>query len=58
MCAWLSSFLLNAFVSLVKRLIAIRIVRFARSAWDVLTCFGAGLPVTFSVRVPTQSDGL
>jgi hypothetical protein len=31
MCAWFSSFLLNAFVSRVKRRIAIRIVRFCRS---------------------------
>jgi len=32
MCAWFSSFLLKAFASRVNRRIAIRIVRFARSA--------------------------
>ena len=45
MCAWFFGFFENAFVSRVNRRIAIRIVRFARSAYDVPMCFGSGLPV-------------
>lgn len=39
----------KAFVRRVHRM-DIRIVRFCRSANDVLTCFGSGLPMTFSYR--------
>ena len=51
--------MLNALVNRVNRRIAIRIVRFARSTYDVLTYFGsAGLPVTLFLRVPTYSEEL
>ena len=36
MCAWFPSFFEKALVSLVNRLMLIRIVRFARSVYDVL----------------------
>lgn len=36
----------------VERRICIRIVRFWRSANDVLTCLGSGLPSTFCLRDP------
>lgn len=34
-----------AFVRRVNRRIDIRIVRFCRSTYDVLTCFGSGVPL-------------
>src|SRR5204863_3109761 len=41
---WFSVFFENAFVSRVMRRLPIRIFRFWRSTYDVLTCFGSGLP--------------
>jgi hypothetical protein len=36
----------------------IRMVRFARSAYDVLMCFSSGSPVTTRVFLPVQTAGL
>jgi hypothetical protein len=41
---WFSNFLLNALVSRVNRRIDMRMVRFCRSAKDVLIRSGSGLP--------------
>ena len=56
-CACISTFLEKAFVSLVNRRIDIRIVRFWRSTYDVLTCFGFGLPVTVFTSQPKHLAG-
>ena len=44
MWPWFSHFFENAFVSLVKRRIPIRMLRFCRSAYDVEMCSGSGSP--------------
>ncbi len=51
MCEWFSNFFEKAFVRRVKRRIDIRIVRFARSTYDVLMCAGSGSPMmTFGLQ--------
>jgi hypothetical protein len=51
-------FLLNPFVSRVKRRIPIRIERFWRSTNDVLMWSGSGFPLNTPVRHPMQVAGL
>ena len=43
--AWFASFFENPLVSRVRRRLPIRMFRFWRSTYDVLSCFGSGRPV-------------
>jgi hypothetical protein len=54
----LSSFLLNALVSLVNRRMLMRIVRFCRSTSDVEMCSGSGDPLTFLIVTFLHGAGL
>ena len=51
------SFLLKAFVNLVNLRLIIRIVRFWRSMYEVLTNCGSGFPVTTLDIDSTYRDG-
>ena len=55
---WFSSFFPKALVSRVKRRMPIRMLRFCRSTYDVLMCFGSGLPVTGRGTAPRHAGGL
>jgi hypothetical protein len=48
----------NALVSRVNRRVCIRTFRFCRSANDVLTRFGSGLPSIRCLTAPRHSAGL
>ena len=55
---WFSIFLLNPFVSRVKRRMDMRIVRFWRSTVDVEMWRLSGLPLITSLTVPVIFAGL
>jgi len=52
----LSTFLENAFVSLVKRLICILMVRFCRSTYEVHIFCGSGLPTIYSLVTESSAE--
>ncbi len=54
---WFSNFFEKAFVNRVKRRIPIRMVRFARSTYDVLMCFRSGSPAITASSVPLMRQG-
>jgi len=55
---WFSIFLEKALVSRVNRRIDLRIVRFWRSTYDVLTCAGSGSPSTGRFSIPMHAGAV